>query len=57
MLPRLLLQEAKLESCMKKTFREDYLPMLVEENIPVDEEESFYTIITGAIVDEKMDDF
>lgn len=46
-------KEAKLEACMKKTFREDYLPMLVEENMSVDEDESFYTILTGAIIGEK----
>ncbi|KAF0303240.1 hypothetical protein FJT64_024820 [Amphibalanus amphitrite] len=46
-------KESKLEACMKKSFREDYLPMLVEENLPVDEDESFYTIITTAIIGEK----
>ena len=46
-------QEAKLESCMKKTFREDYLPMLVEDHMPVDEDESFYTFLTSHMLGDK----
>ena len=38
---------------MKKTFREDHLPMLIEENIPVDEDDSFYTFIMNAVIDDK----
>ena len=38
---------------MKRSFRDDYLPMLVEENMPADENESFYTFLTAAIVGEK----
>ena len=53
--PCLLLQMAKLESCMKQTFREDYLPMLVEDNMPVDEDDSFYTHLLAAMVGEKKD--
>ena len=37
---------------MKKTFREDYLPMLVEKAVPADEEESFYTFLMAKIVKE-----
>ena len=37
---------------MKKTFREDYLPMLVEDNMPGDEDDSFYTILVSAMVGE-----
>ena len=43
---------AKIEACMKQDFREQYLPELMKDNMNVDGEESFQTIITSALLEE-----
>ncbi|XP_037080337.1 uncharacterized protein LOC119101164 [Pollicipes pollicipes] len=35
---------AKVEACMKQDFREEYLPMLMDEGLEIDEDEAFQTI-------------
>ncbi|XP_043194843.1 uncharacterized protein LOC122366535 [Amphibalanus amphitrite] len=49
------LKMAKIEACMKKDFREQYLPELMKGGMNVDDEESFQTIITSAILEEDSD--
>ena len=47
-----LWQMAKLEACMKKDFREDYLPELTKDGMDTDGEESFQTLITSALLED-----
>ncbi|XP_043194830.1 uncharacterized protein LOC122380415 [Amphibalanus amphitrite] len=46
------MKNAKIGACMKKDFREQYLPELMKDDVNVDGEESFQTIITSAILEE-----
>ena len=46
-------QMAKIEACMKQDFREQYLPELMRDNMNLDGEESFQTIITSALLEEE----
>ncbi|XP_037083087.1 uncharacterized protein LOC119103599 [Pollicipes pollicipes] len=45
-------QMAKVESCMKQDFREDYYPMLLRSGLDMGEDESFQTIVTSMLLEE-----
>ncbi|XP_037083363.1 uncharacterized protein LOC119103810 [Pollicipes pollicipes] len=46
---------AKVESCMKQDFREDYYPMLLRSGLDLGEDESFQTIVTSMMLEEAGD--
>jgi len=48
-------KKVKLEVCMKQEFREEYYPMLAQEGINMDEDETFATIYTAAMLEEAGD--
>ena len=44
---------AKLEACMKQDFREKFMPEMMKEEMEMDSEEGFQTVITSALLEDE----
>ena len=46
------LQMSKVEACMKQDFREHFMPEMMKDDMAVDSEEGFQTLITSALLED-----